>query len=170
MISSLPFSVSSLANLHSWNISLQTLGRHCELSICKKNIRVFLKTFWIRVYSHNFSLPARLTLRYSLECAGCLSGWSPSVCTSDPLKRREIDQYLIDKYQFSWITTPKTSYLHRYTHIVMSLSYRELLALNEQQLEKMGVTKVTFWSFLVEITKMPYVWPRWSFRLFRPKL
>ena len=36
----------------------------------------------------------------------------------------------------------------------MSLSYRELLALNEQQLEKMGVTKVTFWSFLVEITKM----------------
>ena len=38
----------------------------------------------------------------------------------------------------------------------MSLSYRELLALNEQQLEKMGVTKVTFWSFLVEITKMPY--------------
>ena len=32
----------------------------------------------------------------------------------------------------------------RYTHIVMSLSYRELLALNEQQLEKMGVTKVTF--------------------------
>ena len=38
----------------------------------------------------------------------------------------------------------------------MSLSYRELLTLNEQQLEKMGVTKVTFWSFLVEITKMPY--------------
>ena len=38
----------------------------------------------------------------------------------------------------------------------MSLSYRELLALNEQQLEKMGVTKVTFWSFLVETTKMPF--------------
>ena len=35
----------------------------------------------------------------------------------------------------------------RYTHIVMSLSYRELLALNEQQLEKMGVTKVTFYLF-----------------------
>ena len=66
---------------------------------------------------------------------------------------------MIDKYRFSWNTTPQvnlTFYLHRYTHIVMSLTYRELLALNEQQLEKMGVTKVTFWSFLVEITKMPY--------------
>ena len=30
----------------------------------------------------------------------------------------------------------------RYTHIVMTLSYREMLALTEQQLEKMGVTKV----------------------------
>ena len=33
----------------------------------------------------------------------------------------------------------------------MSLSYRELLALNEQQLEKMGVTKVTFSSFLQKL-------------------
>ena len=41
----------------------------------------------------------------------------------------------------------------RYTHIVMSLSYRELLALNEQQLEKMGVTKVTL------LPKNP---PNWS--------
>ena len=35
----------------------------------------------------------------------------------------------------------------RYTHIVMSLSYSQLLALNEQQLEKMGVTKVIFSFF-----------------------
>ena len=39
--------------------------------------------------------------------------------------------------------TEEVSLNPRYTHIVMSLSYRELLALNEQQLEKMGVTKVT---------------------------
>ena len=41
--------------------------------------------------------------------------------------------------------TEEVSLNPRYTHIVMSLSYRELLALNEQQLEKMGVTKVTFY-------------------------
>jgi len=48
----------------------------------------------------------------------------------------------------------KSLRLHKYTHIVMSLSYRELLALNEQQLEKMGVTKGARRKIAASVTRL----------------